>query len=338
MKRKVVVFGHSDADGHVIAHQAHTNLSSIRTFDVQTIVDAERTKGHKSWLTIDSLSEAEEAEIVIFVDMMFSPVEFASEANSVVEWASARPEKKIFIIDHHPLPTSRLAKAANIRSVYRPIVFDCVIGPRSGLMVAAALDENQERHVSDIVGEHHKIITLGLRRAAAPGGGLTGAPLMALIRNRKWLEIHRLGLDDKKFHRLVRGRRPKNDPLSNIFKEIKTLAQELVNENDRTIKELEEVEMAYDISAEQYDSSDFPRRRRVNQKPQPTDLEAIVTLLELAALSLTEQPDSTFTKDELIDEAQNIAGNGFNFEESDADIVLEKASFLKGTKKNLSLR
>lgn len=59
------------------------------------------------------------------------------------------------------------------------------------------------------------------------------------------------------------------------------------------------------------------------------DLEAIVTLLELAAIYLTTGPDSTFTKKQLIDEARRIGGDDVDLDESDVNIVLGKAGFLR---------
>jgi hypothetical protein len=59
------------------------------------------------------------------------------------------------------------------------------------------------------------------------------------------------------------------------------------------------------------------------------DLEAIVTLLELAAISLTATPDSTFTSEELIEEARRYGGYEIELDEGDIKIVLGKAGFLK---------
>jgi hypothetical protein len=61
----------------------------------------------------------------------------------------------------------------------------------------------------------------------------------------------------------------------------------------------------------------------------PRDLEALVMLLELAALYLTDSPDSTFTATQLLDEARKIAGEDLAFDENDMRIALANAGFLK---------
>ena len=68
------------------------------------------------------------------------------------------------------------------------------------------------------------------------------------------------------------------------------------------------------------------------------DLEAIVTLLELAAISLTSQPEDMFTADELYGEACRIGGEGVSLERADVDIVMDKAAFLKKERKKYRLR
>lgn len=62
---------------------------------------------------------------------------------------------------------------------------------------------------------------------------------------------------------------------------------------------------------------------------RPDDLEAIVTLLELAAIYLTPEPGSEFTRDELLAKAHEVAGDELPFRDSDALIVLASSRFLK---------
>tara|TARA_R110001606_G_scaffold381646_1_gene542954 strand:- start:568 stop:1596 length:1029 start_codon:yes stop_codon:yes gene_type:complete len=341
MKKKVVVIGHADADGHVIAQQTRLNLELVPSFDVHVVVDENRTRGHQSWKTVDQLIEADDADIVVFVDMMFSPTTFAEEADSLVEWAHQRSQTKVFIIDHHPLPISRLNTASNVRCLYRPNVFECTIGPKSGLMVLAALDENQEKLVASAVEPHHKKIALGLKRAAAPGGHLAGPLLMALVENKRWDLIYLLGEDAKEFHRLVRGRRPKDSPKSDLFLAVNAaaeqLAQESVNATRGLINDSRSDLMAYDLASEGYESTpEGPKR--INRKPVPKrDLEAIVTLLELAAISLTDTPDDTFSLEDLVREAKLLAGTSFELEMEDIINVMSKAAFVKSVGKQLQL-
>lgn len=341
MTKKVVVVGHADADGHVIAEQTRINLSLIPTFNVTTFVDEQKTRGHQSWKNVGELEELNDKDIVVFVDMMFSPLTFAEEAEALVRWANDRPETKVFVIDHHPLPLSRLDDASNIRCVYRPNVFECSIGPKSGLMVVAALDENQEKRISSIVEPHHKLFAYGMKRAAAPGGGLAGAKLMSLLSNKVWAPIYNLGEDDKVHHRLVRGRRSKDAILSAAFLSVRNaaeqLAQEKFNATAISLNDSRSDLMAYDLASERYESTpEGPRR--LNRKPVPQgDLEAIVTLLELAAISLTSAPDDTFSLDELVTEASKLAGSSFDLKMSDVQIVMTKAGFVKRVGKQLQL-
>lgn len=98
--------------------------------------------------------------------------------------------------------------------------------------------------------------------------------------------------------------------------------------------------MAYDIDiAEERFAVEGGHRRRVqNVVVQPRDLETILTILEVAALSLTKSPDSTFTRNELIKEAKKIAGDELEIREDDIKIVLHKQGFLRKVGSELQLR
>jgi len=77
-----------------------------------------------------------------------------------------------------------------------------------------------------------------------------------------------------------------------------------------------------------YDSTERPVFPRL-PSADPKDLEAIVMLLELAAVYLTSGPESTFTASELINQAHAIGGDDLRVEEADMKIVLGNAGFLK---------
>ena len=320
------------------------NLASVPGFSVHSFVDPVLSKGHQSWKTIDQIPGVHSANIVIFVDLMFAPKSFAEEAASLLRLAKKFKDKLFVVIDHHPMPTSRLAEAPNVRSIYRPNVSECTIGPRSDLMVLAALDENQRSLVEDRVRDYFPQIVFGLRRAAANGGELQGKLLTTLIRNECWRELYELGVEDRQFHRLVRGNRPKNDPRSELFLSLVSLAERLANSdvtehnNASGTSGKEDESMAFDMQQERFvvdtSSSVFGQ----NDPIETSDLEAIVTLLELAAITLTEQPGSIFSLKELLDCARDYAGEGVRINDSDINIVLEKASFLKQEGKLLRLR
>lgn len=83
--------------------------------------------------------------------------------------------------------------------------------------------------------------------------------------------------------------------------------------------------MSYDFDTASDRSPPTPHYERSDRR----DLEAIVTLLELAAICLTTGPDSAFTGKQLIDEARRIGGDDIALDESDVNIVLGKPGFLK---------
>lgn len=343
MKQSVLVVGHADADGHLITEQVRRNLSLISTFDVSTVVDPARTKDHSAWRNLDAITEIEDSDIVFFVDMMFAPSTFVEEARALVDFVNDRPDTRFYLIDHHPLPLRRLAPAENLRVMYRPEVFDCAIGPRSGMMVVAALCEGQRANVADISEPVHDMLTLGIRRAAALGGPLPGEKLLALLRSDCWAELLKLGEEDREFHRLPRGRRSQNQPASNVLSSLDKTASKLLASNLPSrgrVERKRSESMAYDIDiAEERFATEGGHRRRVqNTAVQPRDLETILTILEVAALSLTKTPGATFTRKQLIDEAYEIGGKEIGLREDDINIVLHKQGFLAKIGKELTLR
>lgn len=98
--------------------------------------------------------------------------------------------------------------------------------------------------------------------------------------------------------------------------------------------------MAYDveIADERFVVEGAHRRRASNKSIQPRDLETILTVLEIAAMSLTKTPEATFTPAQLIKEAKEIGGDEVGVREDDIKIVLEKQGFLYRVGKELRLR
>ncbi len=342
MKQSVLVVGHADADGHIIAEQTRRNLALIDTFDVKTVVDPLRTRDHKAWLKLDSIREIEHADIVFFVDLMFAPASFAEEAGALIDFVSSYPDKKFFLFDHHPLPLRRLEAAKNLRVIYRPEVFDCAIGPRSGMMVVAAICEKQQAQVADIRDSTHEVLAEGMRRAAALGGDLNGDKLLALLRANCWSELLELGYDAREHHKLPRGRRPSEYERSPALRKLNKTATELLSSKGRRPSaagsDMSKA-MAYDVdvSQERY-SYESGHRARSNRVSSPRDLETIITLLEIAALSLTTEEGATFTRDQLIREAKETGGPQIDLRDEDIDIVLQKQGFLVKVGKELRLR
>lgn len=343
MKHQVLVIGHADADGHLIAEQVRRNLAQIESFNVGVLVDPSLTKDHKAWTHLDEIDEISTAEYVFFVDLMFGPMSYIEEARALTEFAQDHPEKRFFLIDHHPLPLRRLSAADNLRVLYRPDVLECAIGPRSGMMVVAALCERQDDEVADIKEPVHETIAVGVRRAAALGGPLPGEKLLALLKADRWDELLQLGADDPKHHYLPRGRRPAARPQPKTLQELDKTAADLLAHGARTNRKLKQsrgTDMAYDMDiGEQQLSYDSGRRSlQRNTSASPKDLGVIVTLLEVAALSLTTEPGATFSLEQLMREAQSIGGKDLVLEERDVKIVLQKATFLRKFGKEFRLK
>lgn len=334
MRHRVLVVGHADADGHLIAEQVRRNLALLDSFEVNVVVDPNRTRDHNAWLHLDAVTEIALADYVFFVDLMFGPSTYPQEAESLRRFVQGYPEKRFFLIDHHPLPLHRLEGASNLHVIYRSDVCECAIGPRSGMMVVAALCEHQSAEVASIKRPEHDTLALGIRRAAARGGPLPGSKLLALLKANQWDELFRLGTDDRQYHRLPRGLRAGGQPMSRALIELNDAASRLLSDSDKVLTDAErESAMPYDtdIGNEELSYHGGGRELRKDTAASSKDLGVIMTLLELAALSLTTRPGTKFTLDQLIQEAHKLSD--VRIEEKDIQIVLKvvrtKASFLK---------
>lgn len=83
-----------------------------------------------------------------------------------------------------------------------------------------------------------------------------------------------------------------------------------------------------------YDFDDCADRSppQTNVEPMdPHDLESVVILMELAAISLTQKPGDQFTREELLCEARRYSGDDINPSEEDMGIVLPFVRFLRKT-------
>jgi hypothetical protein len=324
MTYQALVVGHADADGHIIAEQVRRNLASSGAFTVSVVVDPARTKDHKAWTHLDAIKEIDQAEYVFFVDLMFGPTTYADEARALTRFVHDRPAKRFFLIDHHPLPLQRLETAENLHVIYRRDVADCAIGPRSGMMVVAALCEKQPSEVANEVKKPaHEALAIGMKRD----------------------DLMMLAQDDARLHRLPRGRRPKDQPQSEVLRKLEQDAIELIAHQGRQRAGLSQplvkgTAMAHDVDVGQQELS-YDTGRHVLQRnvaPSPKDLGVIITLLEVAALSLTSSPGATFTLEQLVREAREIGGEGVDFDERDVKIVLLKQNFIEKAGKEFRLK
>ena len=96
--------------------------------------------------------------------------------------------------------------------------------------------------------------------------------------------------------------------------------------------------MPYDIGLERF-SRESEQPHNLQNAPIPAkDLEALMTLLEVAAISLTTSPEATFALEELVDEARILGGEGIVIDIRDVENVLGKVSFLEKFAGRMRLR
>lgn len=337
MSSKVLVVGHADADGHLIAEQTRRNLSRVPGFEVEMFVDPAVTLNHSAWLHLDQIPWPDEYDRVFFVDLMFASGTLTQESDALLSFVRAHASTHFYLMDHHPLPERRL-NVPNLHAVYRKDVLDCAFGPSStNLMILAALCDPQASRAKSRKARAHisADYVTGMKRAAAINSPIAGAKLSALVRAARWSEIAALGAEPSALNPMPRGRRPKNAPESEALAHLNEIATRLLShpeEQDQTLGQSSPggSPMSYESdstmpSADPGGAIFAPARPAV----QGRDLETIVTLLELAALELTPTPEATFTRQQLLDLAREIGGPEVEMDEQDLKRVLGKNSFLK---------
>ena len=78
-----------------------------------------------------------------------------------------------------------------------------------------------------------------------------------------------------------------------------------------------------------FDGADRSPPEVTGPTPDPKDLEVIVTLLQLAALELTPEPDMSFTFEDLLKQALVIGGSEVVLDSVDVQVVFPFLGFLK---------
>ena len=211
-KQRVLVVGHSDADGHLAAEQSRRNILQLGALLCDTFVDKTFTSGQRIWQKYLSHVPIEKYDRVVFVDLMFHPEQVRESVGEIVNLAEKHSEKQIMVIDHHP--TSGLPSLPdNLSICFTSIVYACCYGAPSDLMVIASLCENEEEPVLPMVDDGIRRRALGMTRAAADPN-IAGSALLKLLSKDRWDIIERLADEPKDIHKRVRGRRHSQQPES----------------------------------------------------------------------------------------------------------------------------
>jgi DNA-binding response OmpR family regulator len=89
--------------------------------------------------------------------------------------------------------------------------------------------------------------------------------------------------------------------------------------------------MSYDGTLEEF----LATHPRTHHQRGPTDLERIVTTLQLAAVYLTDAPGATFTRQQILDKVREVDPE---LAARDVEIVLANCGFLRRKQDKLSLK
>ena len=211
-----IVFGHSDADGHLAAEQTRFNLAEMN-ITVTTIVSA-KTRNYRFWGRLCDF-DLTDHELVVFVDIAFN---FRNPEDSLAQLLSVSdrlPYKHFIVIDHHPLATPENPRD-NVQLVEVSDPFDCCLGtPDPEIMKVAALCDGAPTHVSPT--PLLKKRALGVKRAAADVGGIAGETLLQLIQQRQWDYIEALAEEEPEMHLSARGIRRHSSRISPLLEQAK---------------------------------------------------------------------------------------------------------------------
>lgn len=210
--RRVLVVGHSDADGHVAAEQSRRNVMARGATACRVLVRPELTGSYRFWESGLSRVDFGDAELVIFVDIMLSPHDPTTSVRAIAELARRETHRDFLLIDHHPVDVS-CARAPNLELSFTPEVYRCCYGDPGEMMLVAAICDGDEQKVRGRAGAKHYTRAVGLRRAAADRS-LAGAPLMGLLAENRWDLMEMLASEPVALHKTVRGRRPSKAPHS----------------------------------------------------------------------------------------------------------------------------
>lgn len=218
-----LVVGHADGDGHLAAEQSRRNLLSAGFARVDVLVDPRITAGHRFWDRYLGGLALGDADLIVFVDLMFSPSDPVASFEALSRRARSEPGRRFKVVDHHPV-TDLPPTPPNLSIEFTREVFRCCQGKPSELMLIASVCDRDEAPVEHLLSDHHRRMAVGVQRAAADRHGLAGRGLLRLLRQNRWDVLGQLADDASEFHRRVRGVRPQSLPPSAALEQARSAA------------------------------------------------------------------------------------------------------------------
>ena len=198
--KSAMVFGHSDADGHLATEQTRQYLVD-RGIKVMTAVSS-RTSSYRFWPKLPEF-DLSNHDLIVVVDIAFSFRDPGESLARLMAVSDEQRHKQFIVIDHHPLTLPQTPRS-NLRLIEVADPFECCLGePDPDIMQVAALCDGAPTKVSPTPALKKR--ALGVKRAAADLGGLAGYGLLELLRARQWGFFEALAEEHKEMHLSARG-------------------------------------------------------------------------------------------------------------------------------------
>jgi hypothetical protein len=214
-----IIFGHSDADGHLATEQSRSNALSAG-LSVNKVVVSHDTASYRFWERFFRHYDFSEFELVITIDLAFSFRTPEVSLNCLLSFVDSNPNKQFLVIDHHPLASPAVVRN-NLHLISVDAAYNCCFGEAGEeLMRLAAICEGERLPGPGDVSQAKR--ALGVKRASADVGGVSGNVLLALLASRDWGALEALADESSVLHRNIRGRRAANSLESRVLRDLAT--------------------------------------------------------------------------------------------------------------------
>lgn len=224
---RALIVSHSDADGHVIAEQSRRNLER-RGVAARVFIDPRITRGYKVWDQLDALPALSDFDYVVFTDLMLSPGAPEESLRKIGAFAEAWPDRRFYLVDHHPLARPPLDLPGNVTIRFTPSVRACCVGPAGPMMRIAAICDNDEGRLRRPPTERERLIARGVRRVVMDKKRFVGAPALALIAGGFWEVFRAIGSEEAARHKQFMGSRTRTAIDSPALNQALTISQALL--------------------------------------------------------------------------------------------------------------